>query len=200
MASNDIVIVLFEGFEPLDAVGPVEALGDLHDYRLRYASLKGGLVSCRQNLAIQTESFESLDADNAVVLIPGGMGTRILAKDSQWLSVLKSLCLGAQHVLTVCTGSVLLARTGLLDGRAATTNKNALDWAKTEAPNVRWQSHARWVVDANIYTSSGVSAGIDMALAFIEALCGKDKAEAVSRRMEYIRNSDPGNDPFSPKE
>ena len=98
---------------------------------------------------------------------------------------------------TVCTGTALLARTGLLDNRAATSNKMAWDWVTQHGPNVNWRRRARWVDDGNIITSSGVSAGIDMALALIARLHGRATAEQAARVMEYIWNDDPANDPFA---
>ena len=98
---------------------------------------------------------------------------------------------------TVCTGSALLARTGLLDGRPATSNKLAWDWVVQQGPAVRWQRRARWVDDGNVLTSSGVSAGIDMALSLVERLNGRDMAVASARNMEYVWNTDPANDLFA---
>jgi transcriptional regulator GlxA family with amidase domain len=98
---------------------------------------------------------------------------------------------------TVCTGSALLARTGLLDGRPATSNKLAWDWVVQQGPRVRWQRRARWVDDGNVLTSSGVSAGIDMALSLVERLNGREMAITSARNMEYVWNLDPANDPFA---
>jgi transcriptional regulator GlxA family with amidase domain len=98
---------------------------------------------------------------------------------------------------TVCTGSALLARTGLLDDRPATSNKIAWDWVVAQGPRVRWQRRARWVDDGNVLTSSGVSAGIDMALALIARLNGRDLALTAARNMEYVWHEDPGDDPFA---
>ena len=97
----------------------------------------------------------------------------------------------------MCTGSALLARTGRLDGRPATSNKIAWDWVVQQGPRVRWQRRARWVDDGDVLTSSGVSAGMDMALALIARLNGHDMAVAAARNMEYIWNEDALNDPFS---
>ena len=97
----------------------------------------------------------------------------------------------------MCTGSALLARTGLLDGRPATSNKIAWDWVVEQGPRVRWKRRARWVDDGNVLTSSGQSAGIDMALSLIARLNGRDMAVAAAHNMEYVRNEDASNDPFA---
>ena len=98
---------------------------------------------------------------------------------------------------TVCTGSALLARTGLLDHRPATSNKLAWDWVVQQGPQVQWVRQARWVDDGDILTSSGVSAGIDMALSLIARLHGREMALTSARNMEYIWNEDAENDPFA---
>ena len=125
------------------------------------------------------------------------MGTRRLAGDAAYLAGLKAAALRSAYVLTVCTGSALLAATGLLDGLRATSNKRAFDWAVSVNPRVRWVSRARWVVDGKYYTSSGVSAGMDMALGFLEDRLGRDRAEEAARRIEYVRNADRDEDPFA---
>lgn len=83
------------------------------------------------------------------------------------LLVLLNLVLNSQNCLTVCTGSALLAKTGLLNMKKATSNKKAFAWVKSVNNNVKWVEEARWVVDGKFYTSSGVSAGMDMVLGFI---------------------------------
>jgi len=98
---------------------------------------------------------------------------------------------------TVCTGAALLARTGLLDNRPATSNKMAWDWVTQQGPGVPWVRQARWVDDEDIVSSSGVSAGIDMALALIARLHDRATAENAARVMEYVWNDDPSNDPFA---
>lgn len=191
-----ISIVLFDGFEPLDVFGPVEVLGDLEDCELHYYSLTGGSVGCRQNCRIETSPFAEIPA-HGILLIPGGMGTRPLTTDAAWLSQLSALAAQAQYVLSVCTGSALLAAAGVLDGRSATSNKRSWQWATTFGNNIDWKPRARWVHDGKFFTASGVSAGIDMALAFVRTVYGSDKAQAVARRMEYIVHPDADDDPFA---
>ena len=132
-----------------------------------------------------------------VLLIPGGDGTRPLSKDRQWLDRLGELASEASQVLTVCTGSALLAATGLLDGCRATSNDLAFDWVTSVSERVTWIRDARWIVDGNFRTSSGISAGIDMALSFVEDMVGPDAADRATTEMEYIRNQDSNFDTFS---
>ncbi|KAK0198041.1 hypothetical protein F5146DRAFT_1017985 [Armillaria mellea] len=89
------------------------------------------------------------------------------------------------------------SRAGVLDGKNATTNKKSWEWATSQGPNVNWISHARWVVDGNIYTMSGVSAGIDGVFAFMEAVYGANATETVANSMEYVRETNSSWDPFA---
>ena len=94
-------------------------------------------------------------------------------------------------MLAVCTGSALLAKAGLLAGRRATTNDLAFDWTASLGRDVHWVRRARWVKDGTIYTSAGVSAGIDMALGFVSDLYGEAEARGICRSMSYRWNRDP---------
>lgn len=98
--------------------------------------------------------------------------------------------------MTVCTGTSLLARTGLLDGKNATTNKIAFDWVMTNGKDVLWNKKARWVADGKYYTSSGVTAGMDMTLGFLAERHGIDLALRVATEIEYVWIQDKNNDPF----
>jgi transcriptional regulator GlxA family with amidase domain len=98
--------------------------------------------------------------------------------------------------MSVCSGSWILAKAGLLDGRRATSNKVYFKLATQQSDQVQWVSEARWVEDGPIFTSSGVSAGIDMALAVIAALFGEDKAVEIANYTEYVWNKNPDEDPF----
>jgi len=105
--------------------------------------------------------------------------------DPSLLEFLKKQAPGAKYILTVCTGSWVLAGTGLLNGKKATTNKSLFNRvvAATDK-SIEWVPRARWVVDGNIWTSSGVTAGMDMANAFLEVLTGKQFTEFVRMAIE----------------
>lgn len=192
----DVNVLLFPDFETLDAFGPVAVLGRIEEYRMCYISFAGGRIVSRQGAAIETAPLVNADAAE-VLLVPGGQGTRRLVEDQAFLGELHAISMQSKYCLSVCTGSALLAKTDLLDGRWATSNKKALDWVKSMGPAVRWVDRARWVVDGKFYTSSGVSAGIDMALGFVADRFGKLRAEQISREIEYVWNSDKDDDPFS---
>lgn len=192
----DINVLLFDGFETLDAFGPVEMLSRMGKNPITCCSLDGGPVRSSHKFEVLTVPISQTDP-SAVLLIPGGMATRKLAEDQAFLARLREIAQQAEYVLTVCTGSALLARTGLLDGRRATSNKRAFAWVKSTSDKVLWQSCARWVADGKYYTASGVTAGIDMALGFLSDLYGPETSRTMAKNTEYLWNSDSGADPFA---
>lgn len=194
---TDFNIILFDHFETLDAFGPAEIIGKMPDrYQLHYFSDQGGLVTSSQQIQVMTEPFSALNPCG-VLLIPGGIGTRTLVDNDDFIQQLSILVRKAPYVLAVCTGSALLAKTGFLDKRAATSNKRAFEWVQSINTNVQWIKQARWIVDENCYTSSGVSAGMDMTLGFIGDLFGQTTAENIATSIEYLWNTDKNFDPFS---
>ena len=162
--------------------------------------------------SVSAAAARSDDADkHTTLLIPGGTGARPLVDDEATISYLSRRCLEVARVATVCTGTALLARSGALDGHEATSNKMALDWVVSQRPEaVRWRRKARWVRSAPgddgdkrggkpkvVWTSSGVSAGMDMALAMIAEDLGEDVADAAAEYAEYVANKDADVDPFA---
>ena len=192
----NVNVLLFDAFETLDAFGPVEILGRVEGYTLRFLSLAGGLVRSAQGVAVATEPADAADPAG-ILLVPGGQGTRPLVDDAAFLERLRTLAASSAFCLTVCTGSALLAKTGLLDGRKATSNKRSFDWVKSQRGAVEWTGRARWVVDEKYYTSSGISAGMDMALGFVADRFGQEQADALAERIEYVRHADRNEDPFA---
>lgn len=194
---REIVSVLFDGFETLDLFGPVEIFGRLkNDFRLNLCSENGGIITSSQNVRIITEPFP-VSARDSILFIPGGDGIVKLIKDKEYIKTISRLAKESEYVLTVCTGSILLASTGLLDGKKATSNKRLFMWALNESDSAKWIKKARWVKDGKFYTSSGISAGMDMTLGFISDIIGYDIAKKQSTEIEYIWNEDPSYDIFA---
>lgn len=191
----DINVLLFSDFETLDVFGPVEILGRLEGYNLRYFSVDGGIAISKQGTKVITEKLEDADF-SGILLVPGGQGTRPLVNDNAFIEKLKEIAVKSTYCLTICTGSALLAKTNLLNNKKATSNKRAFEWVKSVNPKVDWQTCARWVVDGKFYTSSGVSAGIDMALGFAADRFGVEKAKDIAHAIEYVWNLDKDNDLF----
>lgn len=193
----DLNILLFDNFETLDALGPAEVIGRLpEEYNIKCYSLNGGIVTSKQNIKIETLPIADI-VGNYILLIPGGQGTRQLVDDSLFIEQLKQLAKKAKYVLTVCTGSALLAKTGLLDNKDATSNKLAFNWVVSTNEKVNWIKKARWVIAENIYSSSGVSAGIDMTLGFLADQHGMTLAEKIAHDIEYIWHKDKKEDFFA---
>jgi transcriptional regulator GlxA family with amidase domain len=191
----DVSILLFDNFETLDAFGPVEILGKIDTYTLKYYSLDSGIVVSAQNTKVLTERIDMIPP-KSILVIPGGKGTRELVNSQEFINKLKVAAMKSSFCLTICTGSALLAKTGLLDGIRTTSNKKAFDWVKSVNENVHWIRKARWVVDGKFYTSSGVSAGMDMTLGFIRDQCSEKVALDISNHIEYVWNSDSSYDLF----
>lgn len=195
-----ITALVFNNFETLDLYGVVEMFGRLPDqYCLQFASVSGGMIHNHHGVTLSTTASSALTYQTDILLIVGGPGTRKLANDSYFLDELSRLSGLASWVLSVCTGSALLAKAGLLDGRQATSNKRAWHWVVTQSAQVHWQPQARWVVDGKFYTSSGVSAGMDMALGFIADKHGIDSARQIAYDIEYCWQEDSRNDEFLPR-
>lgn len=195
-AATDIYCLLFEQYETLDLMGPVEFLFRLPQTRLHYVSQSGGMVVSRQGFTVQTQRLYRLP-ENSILLVPGGQGTRPLAQDTAFLRDLGTWLEQAACCLSVCTGAALLAASGRLDGLPATSNKQAFDWVRSVGGMVDWQPSARWVAAGRFYTSSGVSAGMDMTLGFIADHYGLAPAEAIATHCEYIWHDNPADDPFA---
>ncbi len=190
-------VLLFPGFETLDVFGPVEVIGKLDRfYQIEFYSESGGTVPSSQNVRVETLPVSKM-AKTGVLLIPGGFGTRREVDNPGLIHRLKGAADQAPFVLTVCTGAALLAKTGLLSQVRATTNKRAFDWVAEQDGTVDWVRKARWVHDGKFYSSSGVSAGIDMTLGFVADQYGMEVAEKIAAGIEYIWNKDRENDPFA---
>jgi transcriptional regulator GlxA family with amidase domain len=193
-----IAVVLFQDFELLDVFGPLEMFGLLHqNFELCLVAEDGDTVASRQGPRSVVDQVFADDRQYDILLVPGGNGTRREVDNPVLLDWLKQQSPGAQYVTSVCTGSALLAKSGLLDGLRATTNKAAFEWVASQGDKVHWQKQARWVEHGKYFTSSGVSAGIDMSLALIARLLGQETADQVATWAEYEWHRDPEQDPFA---
>lgn len=190
--------VVFDGFETLDLFGPVQMFGTLADqFALSIVAEKAGQVTSRhgQNVVVDHSFDDGLTYD--LLLLPGGPGTWDQIENERLLSWLKMTVPKAEIVMSVCTGAAFLAKAGLLDNRGATTNKLNFEWVTQFGPNVDWKGRARWVEDGKFFTSSGVSAGMDMSLAVVERLLGANAANHSATHSEYERQTEPDSDPFA---
>ena len=198
-ANNSLTLgaILYDNFELLDLYGPLEMFGNLKSQVeiLTVAESIGPVPSFQgpQTLAeFDYQNCPPLDP----ILLPGGFGTVQELGNPAIMSFLKGRVPSAKLTMSVCSGSWILAKAGLLDGRRATSNKVYFKLATQQSDQVQWVSEARWVEDGPVFTASGVSAGIDMALAVIARLYGEEKAMEIANYTEYVWNKDPDDDPF----
>jgi transcriptional regulator GlxA family with amidase domain len=199
-APRRIGVVLFEGFELLDVFGPLEVYGIL-DEEFSILTIGPGAEPVASSggpaVAVDVSYVDAPVVD--IVLVPGGIGTRALVGDEAFCSWLRQWAGACDYVTSVCTGSGVLAAAGLLDGYRATSNKRAFAWATAQSDAVTWVAEARWVADRDRWTSSGVAAGIDMALGLVAHLLGEPRAADVADRIEYEWHRDATWDPFAAK-
>lgn len=188
--------VLYENFELLDLYGPLEMFGSVRP-ELSIVTVAGapGPVRSAQGPSSVAEFGYADCPPLDLILVPGGIGTRA-ELESPLITFLRDRTPAAEITMSVCTGSAILAKAGLLDGRRATSNKQFFDFARIQSEKVTWIEEARWVEDGPFATSSGVSAGTDMALAVIARLFGRERAEAIANLTEYEWQTDPTRDPF----
>ncbi len=157
----------------------------LPGYAMHTASLKGGLIQSAEGLVVDTRALHELDgALIDTLIVPGAPDIRQAMIDCvdlvQWLRLASFL---ARRTASVCSGTFLMAQAGLLDGRRAATHWAMCEMLKSIFPSIEVDLDAIFIQQDNVWTSAGVSAGIDMALALVEADCGRDVALQVAREL-----------------
>jgi transcriptional regulator GlxA family with amidase domain len=190
--------IFYENFELLDIYGPLEMFGWVGpELEIVTVAETAGAVTSGQGPTVLADYGFNDCPPLDLVLLPGGLGTFTELANEQMLAFLRRVSDSAQTTMSVCSGSALLAKAGLLDGLAATSNKQFFSLAQAQSDAVEWITEARWVEAGRFVTSSGVSAGIDMALAVIERLFGAERAEQIAVLTEYEWHRDPSWDPFT---
>jgi len=191
MPSRSVAIALFDEVEVLDFAGPFEVFSvsgrrsGLDPFDVCTVSERGQAIQARNGLTVTpTHSFASMPRAD-IVLIPGGYGTRREMKNPAMLEWTARVGGDAELLLSVCTGALVLGAAGLLDGLRATTHHLAFDALRTAAPRTEVVEGARIVDNGRVILSSGVSAGIDMALHVVSRLHGGEVARETARYMEY---------------
>ena len=193
-----LAAMVFPGFQTLDYFGPVEMLGDpAYEIEIITVAEKADPVPSRHGQRIKPDMTMAERTDYDLLLIPGGDAALDEGKNPALLQWIRDVSENAERVMAVCTGTILLGMTGLLDGRRATTNKLDFEATVPLAPNVEWVKEARWVEDGKFFTSSGVSAGMDMSLAVLADLYGGEMAEETAVGTEYTWHRNASDDPFA---
>ncbi|KAH9114102.1 hypothetical protein AeMF1_011808 [Aphanomyces euteiches] len=158
------------------------------------------LHSPQLDILLLPDTFFWMRTISLTAEIVGGRGGDKLFSDPAHQEFILRQAKTAEYLLSVCTGSGFLAACGLLDGKRATTNKFAFHAIKANCGteyDIEWVSQGRWVVDGNIWTSSGVTAGMDMTNAFLEHLFGAERVHRISEIIEYSPATDASQDPFA---
>jgi transcriptional regulator GlxA family with amidase domain len=197
---RNVAIFIFDEVEVLDFAGPFEVFsvcglrrGGEKPFNV-YTVAEKEVVHARNHLKIIPHYSLSNCPDPDIVLLPGGGGThpdgtpfgsRREMHNQVLLQWIREKNRTAELMLSVCTGSLLLGRAGLLDGLAATTHWKAVDTMREAAPNTRLLPEERWVDNGRIILSAGISAGIDMSLYVISRLLGKEAADETAQYMQY---------------
>jgi putative intracellular protease/amidase len=179
----NIAIPIFDRFTALDAVGPYEVLSRLPGAQVSFAAVEPGLKRTETDMLSLNADIALSDLPHPdVIVVPGGFGTRALMTDQTILGWLSEAHETSLWTASVCTGSLLLAAAGILDGLEATTHWLELDSlaAAGAIPVTR-----RVVEQGKVITAAGVSSGIDMALTLAARIAGDDYAQAIQLGIEY---------------
>ncbi|MFF4792029.1 GlxA family transcriptional regulator [Streptomyces sp. NPDC001276] len=195
MAQRTVLVVLFDGVQSLDVTGPVEVFAGAGRhvpgaYRIHTASLDGGPVRSSSGLTLVPDSPLAEAPAPHTLLVPGGEGTR--RPDPRLVDWVRAHGPGAARLVSVCTGAILLAEAGLLDGRRATTHWAYCAKLARDHPAVEVHADPVYVRDGDVATSAGVTCGIDLTLALVEEDLGRGVALSVARHLVvFLRR--PGN-------
>lgn len=184
---KNVAIFVHDGVELLDFAGPAEVFAAADRGRAfnvySVAASEGDIVS-QGFLTVKPRYTIANCPKPDIIVLPGG-NTRVPLRDEKVIAWIQKSSTDAEIVLSVCTGAFLLAKTGLLDDKEATTHWSAIDALKREAPKTKVHADRRYVDNGKVVTCAGVSAGIDGSLYVVERLHGKQTAQDTARYMEY---------------
>jgi transcriptional regulator GlxA family with amidase domain len=188
---RNLAILLFNEVEVLDFCGPFEVFATTgqrageDDFHVYTVAESPGPVVARNGLSVNpTYTFADCPKPD-ILLVPGGRGTRREMNNPIVLDWVRGQFDGLELLLSVCTGALVLAKAGLLDGLAATTHFRAVEELRVAAPNTTLCPTERYVDNGKIVLSAGISAGIDMSLYVVSRLLGAEKAADTARHMQY---------------
>ncbi len=204
-STRRIAIIAFPGVTLLDISGPAQVFAELEaielpapGYSLSYLSASGGLVATDVGMMIDTMPISSVRPNQVdTLVIPGGPGIWEIRKDAALMKWISQALPKARRVASVCLGAFVLAWTGVLDGKRAATHWRYCPRLQDSFPNIRVEPDAIFVKDGRVWSSAGVSAGIDLALAMIEEDFGHTTALDVARRLVVFLKRPGGQSQFS---
>jgi transcriptional regulator GlxA family with amidase domain len=187
-----VAILVFDDVEVLDFAGPFEVFNDANGavspapFYVYTIGITEKPVIAKGKLMVAPQYAFDRSPQADILIIPGGYGTRPLLKNEQLISWIQVQAEKVEWLLSVCTGALLLAKAGILKECEATTHHSAFDHLKVLSPTTRIVEDKRFVKSSsNVYTSGGISAGIDLSLHLVEKLIGKEVHDAVVEEMEY---------------
>ena len=192
------MIVAFPDVQSLDVTGPAEAFAAAGGYRVEVVAPAAGVVRAASGIALWADrALADVRGPIDTLVVAGGAGTRVVMADDEFLAAVRRLAPKCRRVASVCSGAFALAAAGLLDGRRATTHWGWCDALAESFPTVTVEPDRIFVRDGEVWTSAGVTAGIDLALAMVEEDCGRDVALAVARRLVVFLKRPGGQSQFS---
>ena len=186
-----IAVLLFEGVEELDFAGPWEVLAawayQFPDDGIEVFTIAdlAGPIRCAKGLQVLADHRREAAPAFDLLILPGGRGTRPLLKDDAMLAWLRDLAERGVTIASVCTGALVLAKAGLLDGTPATTHHGSLTLLAELGRDIDVQPDARFVDNGTVMTAAGVSAGIDLALHLVMRMHSVERARQVRRYIQY---------------
>ncbi len=199
---HTVVAVVFPNAQTLDFVGPFEVfdaanrLAKTSRYRLVVASVDGGSITTSSGLTFTTLKLSSIRSVDTLMVV-GGLGTEEVLNNKRLINAVRRLVTLADRVTSVCTGSFVLAELGVLDGRRATTHWNWAETMQNRYVDVDVDASAIFVRDEHVWTSAGVTSGIDLALALVAEDLGAKIAAAVARMLVVYVQRPGGQSQFS---
>ena len=198
-----ILIPGFDGLQALDVAGPVEVFSiatriGVGDYEIELAAAGRSPIKTSSGLELMPHrSLAPVRGDLDTLILPGGEGARAAVQRPELIRFIARTAGRARRVASVCTGAFLLAEAGLLDGRRATTHWSACGALRRRYPGITVEPDPIFIQDGNVWTSAGVTAGIDLALALLEDDAGNDAALAVARQLVVFLRRPGGQAQFS---
>jgi transcriptional regulator GlxA family with amidase domain len=193
-----VVIVGFPDVQSLDVAGPVEVFAAAGEYRVEVVAPTAGVVRASSGLALWVDgSLADVRGPVDTLVVAGGEGTPAVMADEGFVADVRRLAPACRRVASVCSGAFVLAAAGLLDGRVATTHWTVCDALASLFPSVTVDPDRIFVRDGDVWTSAGVTAGIDLALAMVEEDVGREVALAVARRLVVFLKRPGGQSQFS---
>jgi transcriptional regulator GlxA family with amidase domain len=178
-----IAFLVFDGITLLDAIGPYEVLGALPGAEVKFVAQEKGMKRTEDGATSIEARYDFAEVPAAdVLLVPGGVGTRKMVQDEATLEWVRAIHVGSTFTTSVCTGSLVLAAAGILDGLNATGHWLYLEPLGAFGAN---PTRERVVEDGKVVTAAGVSSGIDMALTLAERIAGPEVAQSIQLAIEY---------------